>query len=275
MSDFREDLKKAIEKNTNRSEEAKENVWRRIDAEIKELEMKKRRNGAVWMAASVLLAGLVAFTAFTPVGNAAVSRIIAMFAPEKEVVTTVEGEEETAEQDLYIDAEAASEQVIVTENPEETSEEVTEGQVSYAMYVDTERYEVNKEANADIISPKDYPADYPPVDMQISQVPDISVEDMAASIYSELTAEYDNVLDIESAEFAHAGGLRLYAINGDLNGDKDNMPQWDDAVMKVYVLDNTAGGVFVVKMRYFIEAEEGHGARLEAMLSEFEIIPGN
>ena len=53
------------------------------------------------------------------------------------------------------------------------------------------------------------------------------------------------------------------------------MPQWDDAVMKVYVLDNTAGGVFVVKMRYFTEAEEGHGARLEAMLNGFEIIPGD
>ncbi|MEX1307535.1 MAG: hypothetical protein AB1Z19_03325 [Eubacteriales bacterium] len=272
MSDFREDFKKAVNSATKSTDEEKERIWRRIDAEIKVNEMRKRRNAAGWMAASIVFAVLVVFTAFTPTGRAAVSRIIALFAAEKTVVTTVEGEEEEAEQGLYVDAEKKDEQVAVSEAPEETGSEELKP-VRYVLYIDEERYTMQKGENEDTISPKDYPEDYPPVEMRISQIQDRAVERMTDEVFTQLKGTYDNVYEAEPFSFSHVSGLKLVAFNGDLNGDKETMPQWDDEVMNVYIFDNTQGGVFVIRVRYFIEAEEGHGARLEQMLDQLELIP--
>ncbi len=272
MSDFRDDFKKAVYSATKSTEAEKERMWRRIDAEIKVNEMRKKRSAAGWMAASIILAVLVVFTAFTPTGRAAVNRIIALFAAEKTVTTTVEGEQEEAAQDLYVDGEKEEAQVVVSEAPVEDKENDEQKPVRYVLYIDEERYTMVKGDNEDIIVPKDYPQDYPPVDMRISQKGNESVDSMTDEIFTQLNDAYDNVYDAEPVSFAHISGQKLAAFNGDINGDKEIMPQWDDEVTKVYVFDNTHGGVFVIRIRYFMEAEEGHGARMEQMLDQFEII---
>ena len=272
MSDFRDDFKKAVYSATKSTEAEKERMWRRIDAEIKVNEMRKKRSAAGWMAASIILAVLVVFTAFTPTGRAAVNRIIALFAAEKTVTTTVEGEQEEAVQDLYVDGGKEEAQVVVSEAPEEDKENDEQKPVRYVLYIDEERYTMVKGDNEDIIVPKDYPQDYPPVDMRISQKGNQSVDSMTDEIFTQLNDAYDNVYDAEPVSFAHISGQKLAAFNGDINGDKETMPQWDDEVTKVYIFDNTLGGVFVIRIRYFMEAEEGHGARMEQMLDQFEII---
>jgi len=272
MSDFRDDFKQTIDAFARPKDEQKKDMWRYIDAGIKEHEMKKKRNKAALMAASLLLVALAVFAVATPVGHAAVSKILGMFVPEKQVEITMEGQEETSDQGLYIDGKEENEQVVLEADPEQTPKATQAQVVRYALYVDETRYVVEKQGEVDVITPKDYPADYPPVAMRISQEPNMSVDDMVTRLHTELKANYDNVNEIEDAAFAHVSGKSVYAFNGDINGDKDTMPQWDDAVLKVYVLDNTVGGVFVVEMRYFIEAEEGHGARMEAMMDGFEVI---
>jgi len=272
MSNFRNDFKQAIDKLARPDDTQKTEVWRQIDAGIKEYEMKKKKNRATLMVASMLLAALAVFTVATPVGHAAVSKILGMFAPEKQVEITMEGQEETSDQGLYIDGKEENDQVVIEADPEQTPKATQAQVVRYALYVDETRYVVEKQGEADVITPKDYPADYPPVAMRISQEPNMSVDDMVTRLHTELKANYDNVNEIEDAAFAHVSGKSVYAFNGNINGDKDTMPKWDDAVLKVYVLDNTVGGVFVIKMAYFIEAEEGHGARMAAMLDGFEVI---
>ena len=273
MNEFGNDIRKAVDNSIENTQEQKERIWRHIDAETRVYEMKKRKNTAALMAASIVLAVLVVFTAFTPTGRAAVNKIIAIFASEKAVVTNVEGEQEDSSQNLYVDGEKEEEQVMITQAPDLEPESSAQKSVSYVMYVDEERYSVQKGEDEDIIFPKDYPEDYPPVDMRISQVQDKTVELMSADLFSQLNETYDNVYNAEPVSFAHVSGQMLMAFNGDINGDKDTMPQWDDEVTKVYILDNTQGGVFVIWVRYFVEAEEGHGARLEQMLAQFEIIP--
>ena len=272
MKDFNREFKSAVESGTKNTTEEKERIWRNIDASIRMRENKKRQNKTLWMAASMVIAVLIAFTAFTPVGRAAVKKIIKILSAEKTVTTTIEGEAEESPQALYIDAEKEDEPVEVVEEADALSETSAYQVVSYAMYVDEARYVVEKGAEVDRIYPKDYPEDYPPVEMQIWQVEDVSVEEMTSTIFEQLKSTFDNIEDAEEVTFAHASGEKLVAFNGDLNGDKDTMPQWDDEVIVVYVLDNTNGGVFVVRTLYFVEASEGHGARFEQMLDQFEII---
>ena len=272
MKDFKRDFISAVESGSKNTKDEKERIWRNIDAGIKLRETKKRQNKTLWMAASMIFAVLIVFTAFTPVGRAAVKKIIKILSAEKTVTTTVEGEAEESPQALYVDAEKEEEPVEVVEEADALSDAAEHQVVGYAMYVDEARYVVEKGEEGDRIYPRDYPEDYPPVEMQILQVEDVSVKEMTETIFEQLKGTYDNAYKPEAVSFTYVSGEKLVAFNGDLNGDKDTMPQWDDEIMAVYVLDNTKGGVFVVWAQYFVEAEEGHGARFEQMLDQFEII---
>jgi RNA polymerase sigma factor (sigma-70 family) len=42
-------------------------------------------------------------------------------------------------------------------------------------------------------------------------------------------------------------------------------------VVKYYLIDNGQGGTFVIEQHYFVEASEGHGARFDNMLKQFQV----
>ncbi|MBN2878892.1 MAG: hypothetical protein JXN65_04595 [Clostridia bacterium] len=259
------DLREAILKSTDKALESKNDVLQKLRNEIKgNYIMKRRKTGNKFgIIAAVLILLLAAGLWFTPTGQAAVSRIIDLFEKEKSVETIVEGQPETTEQELIVGNTPTPQQDMMT--PDKV-------QMTYVMYVDTERYIIETEDGADIIKPADYPEDMPEVYMKITQVDDISMQNALSAMLAEINAEYETVSEpYEVGE--PLKGICIDAFDGDPNGTKETMPQWDSAVTKVIIVDNTQGGVFIIEMKYFIEAEEGHGSRFLSMLEEFVIVP--
>jgi hypothetical protein len=92
-------------------------------------------------------------------------------------------------------------------------------------------------------------------------------------LLEELKETYDTVYDIESVD-SPVKGLKLMAHDGRMDAEnKEDMPQGHSPIVKIYLVDNTDGGTFVITLKYFIEAEEGHGSRMDAMLREFTVVP--
>jgi len=259
------DLREAILKSTDKAVESKDDVLQKLRNEIRGNHMMKRRNtgNKFGIIAAALILLLAVGLWFTPTGQAAVSRIIDLFEKEKSVETIVEGQSETTEQELLIGNTPTPQQEEIT--PEKV-------QMTYVMYVDTERYTVESEDGADIIRPANYPEDMPEVFMKIWQVDDISMQNALSAMLAEINAEYDTVSEPYEVSEPFSG-ICIDAYDGDPNGTKETMPQWDSAVTKVLITDNTQGGVFIIEMKYFVEAQEGHGSRFLSMLDEFVIVP--
>lgn len=269
MNDFKKDINRAYEKGTQNAADKKDDVWAGISRSLEEQKMsrkkyKKNKIGLIIAAAAVLL---VVLTAFTPAGQAAVSKIIDLFAPEKEVKTELEGTTEEHEYQLH------TPEITPAEQAEETSGE-TKQAMTYAMYIDGSRYSAETVEGVDWIKPMDYPEDYPEVSMSIYQEKDKSPSEIAAELQNVITAEYDTVYEPEEVE-SPVPSIHISAHDGLLEGDieKKDMPQWDAKVIDIYLADNTQGGTFVITLKYFMEATEGHGERLTGMLKEFTVIP--
>ena len=262
MNRLDNDLQKAIFENTHHAEKHKEATWNEISKKMEEQKMSSRNKTGIWrIIAACLVLIIVIGGLFTPTGKAAISRIIDLFEPAKNIVTEIEGEQELAEQQL---------QIGTTSTPEPDITQPTK-KITYVMYIDESKYFFESLNDTDIMKPIDFPTTLPEVVMEITQIADTSKEQAALSIVEELKQQYQTVYEpYEVTEPLEA--LCIDAHDGDLNGTKETMPQWDSRVIKYYLLDNTQGGIFVIKMKYFIEAEEGHGARFIAMLKEFKIV---
>ena len=264
MNRLDNDLYKAVHKKTEPAENYKDEILNIITNNMEESEMNKKSRGArpIGIIAASLIAMLLIAGIFTPPGKAAISRIIDLFEREKEISTEVEGEIETTDQQIQIG-------VTPSAKPEETA---MSNIMTYIIYIDESRYYMTSENGKDIIRPIDYPEDYPEVYMEITQVYDKDKSNLAKEISDEIKKEYDTVYESYLvAEPIEA--IVIDAHDGDMQGDKETMPQWNSEVVKYYLVDNTLGGTFVIKMKYFIEAEEGHGARFVSMLNEFTVIP--
>ena len=48
--------------------------------------------------------------------------------------------------------------------------------------------------------------------------------------------------------------------------------EFSDVYENIYIVDNQAGGSFLIECKLFVEAEEGHGARFGNMLETFEVV---
>ncbi|MED4970575.1 RNA polymerase sigma factor [Parageobacillus toebii] len=59
--------------------------------------------------------------------------------------------------------------------------------------------------------------------------------------------------------------------NVDQHAHGESGRQWNDEVAKYYLVDNGQGGTFVIEQHYFVEASEGHGARFDNMLKQFQV----
>ena len=272
MKDFKKDIERAYHQGTRNAADKKDEVWAGISRNLEEQKLsrkeykKKNKAGLIIAAAAALL---VVLTAFTPAGQAAVARIIDLFAPEKEVEITLEGMTEENEYQLHT-PEISQPTVIGTPAPGETGE--IKPDMTYAIYIDGSRYLTETVDGVDWIRPIDYPEDYPEVSMSIYQDNDRTPSDIAAGFAADLSGEYDTVYDPEEVE-SPISSIHIYAHDGLSEGEKEDMPQWDSKVTDIYLVDNAQGGTFIVTIKYFMEATEGHGTRLIEMLKDFTIIP--
>ncbi|MGN7385932.1 hypothetical protein [Sporosarcina sp. SAFN-015] len=243
MSKFDEQIKRELEKHTDGDvHELKDSIWNEINKELfeggrKEVKRKKRWIPTLLIAAAALV---LAFTLQTEPGLALMKGIKDMFAPEKEIIQSIEGQDEPTEVHL---------------NEGKDSE--------YIIYVDESRYKMIKGEESDVITTiEPLPEKYPEVSMEIKQYPSDKPETLVQEIEEKLKVDFPDLRDIETVS-EPVEGFWLHGLTEST---------WDGKVIDVYVISNGKDGSFVITEKYFLEAAEGHGARFYHMLQSFEII---
>lgn len=206
----------------------------------------KKRSAKKYISAAVAAAILLVacLTVSTEKGQAYVSKIRQMFVPEKKVVEQIEGSTEETNMQLH----------------ENESSAALES--DYAIYVDQDRYTVTKANGVQRIEAK-IDGNYPEVYMEISQVKDRKPEEIAKELRAQLAAQYDDVTEVSEVTDP-VKGYSFRALAG---------KEWNSEKIVYYVMSNELQGSFVIKQAYFLEASEGHGARMNDMLRQFKIVP--
>lgn len=251
-------IKDSLKQGTEDATELKDEVWERIRNELQQGSGvgnkqaatdpgRRRRNGKPrrirWISSTVgltamLLLGLF-FTTAAP-GQALVAQVKEWFAPQKAVKEELEG------------------------IPFEAEVELQEGNTGYVIYFDEEMYRMVLGEETDRIVPNRDPGDlYPEVYMEIGRQDD-SPDEVADALYQSMVGTVSTLLEPRVVEEPYPG-WEIYAVSG--TGGKE----WNDPVTRYYVWSDEAGGSFVIRQQYFIEAEEGHGDRFQQMLKEFYI----
>jgi len=172
-------------------------------------------------------------------GLAVVKQFTSLFAPEKVIVQEIEGEKERTEVQLNEGSHA-----------------------EYVMYIDESRYTMKRGEDADVITTiEPLPDHYPEVSMEIRQIDSVSPDQYVLDMTEELKQEFP---DLQGPEFV-TEPVEGYQLHGISSGQ-----DWDSPVIHVYIISNGKSGSFVITQRYFLEAAEGHGARFNEMLKEFQ-----
>ncbi|EEG76361.1 hypothetical protein [Dethiobacter alkaliphilus] len=232
--------------NSEVSAELKDEIWSNIDSELfskkeqGEMVMIKKQNRFLKFAVTAAVVGLLFIGAQTETGHALINQVREMFQPERDIVQTIEGQQE------------------------DTNLQLNEGSESaYVIYVDEERYQLVGGDESDMIKPTEaLPDIYPEVSMEIKQAADVSPEELIKELEGSLQEEFENVSAPAKVDSPVSG----WVVNGYTGSE------WDSPVIKTYVVSNGQEGSFIITQRYFLEAEEGHGQRFEEMLKEFYIV---
>jgi hypothetical protein len=241
-------IREALLEGTNEAAELKEMVWNNIQKElnldggnIKVMKKKNRKKNSIatfvkYGSIAAAVAVVIGFN--TEYGQAAVGKIKEIFVPNKVVKQEIEG------------------------MPTQDNVTLKESAMKYVIYIDEERYTMQSLSGKDKIVPKIKAENLPEVFMEIQQVKDKKPSAVASDIEKELKEKYKTVENRGSVNQPLNATL-IRAASG---------VKYNDTVTKYYLVDNTKGGTFIIKQQYFVEAEEGHGARFENMLKEFKIV---
>lgn len=199
---------------------------------------KKHRIVPIILITAAVLA--IVFSITTKPGMAIIKGIKDMFVPEKEIIQSIEGQDEPI--DVHLNEGTNSE---------------------YVIYLDETRYKMIKGEEVDIITTiEPLPEKYPEVSMAIKQVTDTKPEDLVKKIEAELKADFPDLRAVETVT-EPVEGYWLHGTTGN---------EWNSKVVTVYVISNGKEGSFVITENYFLEAAEGHGARFHHMLQSFKVI---
>ena len=237
-------IKETLLEGTKEAPELKDKVFMNIQASIqveKEVkQMTRRQKKKTFMTRFALIASLfvILLLTNTEYGQAAINRIKTFFEPEKKVVEQIEGTEEEKEYTLE------------------------KGEMGYIIYIDKSMYEKEVVDGKDRIIPLHRAENYPAMFMEISQNIDENPEEAAIQIENNLDREYE-VFENQGIVNDPIEAIHLSGRTG-INHD--------DLLVKYYLVDNTRGGTFIIKMEYTLEAAEGHGARFYHMLKEFKVL---
>ena len=218
-----------------------------------------------------------AAVAVSPEVRAAVQSIIEILFPPKEVAVTPEGLPESVPHTAQ-------------------GQEPTEDAPGFAIYVDEGGYEMTEENGAFVIRPKKsslsredvrqnnsallegltveeqeafiddrlakqeaFYAALPPCEMEIRELEGTDLEAVATAIRTEMTQTWETVTEIENEDFR----LSFLASGG---------TAWDAPQENHYFYPNGERRVYHIIIRYYSEAEEGHGYRFRTMLETFSVI---
>lgn len=239
MTPFDEKVQKALHERTNPEvQELQSAIWKTIEQKNRWERKQMKTKRILPLVIAIVAALAIVLGLQTDSGMALMHEIKTWFVPEKKITQNIEGHDE------------------------QTNVHLNEG-TNYILYIDEERYAMTKGEEADVITTKDsMPEGYPPVTMEIKQVPDTNPETLLASIEAELKKEFPDLRPAENVDKPVKG----YWLHG-INGQDAKSP-----VIDVYIISNEKNGSFIITERYFLEAAEGHGARFYHMLESFEII---
>ncbi len=98
--------------------------------------------------------------------------------------------------------------------------------------------------------------------MEIKQDKNKKPEQLIKELESNLKQKYQEVNGVGEVK-EPINALRIIRKMGN---------KWNSSIEKIYVISNQQQGSFVITQHYFLEAEEGHGARFDEMLKEFHIV---
>lgn len=101
----------------------------------------------------------------------------------------------------------------------------------------------------------------PRCELEIAHVPETPPEEWAAAVQTELRQSWESVSELVPYEPLSCVMLRA-----------DGGTAWDAPVERLYFAEDGQGGTYQLTVRYFTEAEEGHGVRLTAILNTFRIL---
>ncbi len=239
--------KKALDKRTaQQTHGLKDEIWNRLDKElfsaeqVNKGEVKKMKNPVIPIIITVAAALAIVFSLTTDTGMALMKGIKDLFVPEKEIIQSIEGQDEKTD---------------VTLNEGTNSE--------YVIYIDETRYKMSNDKDADIITTiEPLPAQYPEVTMEIKQVADERPEDLVKKIEAELKKDFPELRAVETVTEPVKG----FWLHGAAGNDAKSK------IVTAYVISNGKEGSFIITENYFLEAAEGHGARFHHMLESFEIV---
>ena len=184
----------------------------------------------------------------------------------------VEGAE--AGGDRASEARSAAGEVSETDEAMNVSIEGTEERVQgkrykskqgYEIVYDSERFKRESQENTDsFLADNPDPTIYPYIYVNISRLEDTTVEEYSKELYKRLSKE----------------GHRSVIISNDTEKGQDSSKDvqvtvqtgynWDSVIRKYRVIGE-AGKVFLIETQYYLEAEEGYGARIEAMIDTFYV----
>lgn len=250
---------------------------------------KKRK--LPWIAAALaILLGLTIFTQTAPGMAAAeyvrerVASLIETLFPPREVAAAPEG---AVEEETYV------------AGGQEPSQDDTAAAPGFAVYYDPERYEMTeengvtyiraipaapdreeiRENNAALLEgltdeeaerkidellaqQEAFYASLPKRELEIRHVPDAPPEAAAGAAREEKEKSWETVSEVEACEPPAGMTFRVSAGTA-----------WDSPVEDLYFVGDGQGGTYQITARYYVEAAEGQGARLTAILHTFQIIP--
>ncbi|MFE8697505.1 hypothetical protein ACFYKT_14270 [Cytobacillus sp. FJAT-53684] len=244
-NDFDAQMKKELTSYTEISSEEKEKIWSNIEKQLPEktrsLRTQKptKKKKRLLLLTTMAAAALLIIASQSKIGHALMDQVKVMFEPKKEIVQSIEGMEEEGTVNLHEGSEA-----------------------EYIIYIDEERYIFTKSEGMDKIVAKNHPESYPSVGMDIIQFTDKEPN----AVLEELRAEWtDGDLDITPiSPIDYPFDALSFRVK------KGN--ESDSEIIKYIAISNGKKGSFVFKQYYFLEAEEGHGARMSHMLNSFKII---
>ncbi|PIC64596.1 hypothetical protein CSV79_05485 [Sporosarcina sp. P13] len=154
--------------------------------------------------------------------------------PTKEIIHSVEGQDETIKTDLVKGHDSL-----------------------YSLYIDKERYIFETSEDKDVLRPVvDGPKGYPEVKMEFLMIDDKKTEEVKEDL------KKDSIYAMEE-EYVTSP---VAAIS--LHGKEGVTPESE--VTTMYLLEAGAGTLLITET-YFLEAQEGHGARFLQMLETLEL----
>ena len=132
----------------------------------------------------------------------------------------------------------------------------------YRMAYDIDRFTVTNEDGVDsFMTSNPNPELYPYVYLNISRIDQTTLDDYVTKLKASLSSGYAEVRQDDNATVGDYNAVHFIAITG---------YDWNSVVRNYYIIES-GSSIYLLEMQYFVEAEEGFGTRMNAMLDTFTI----